>query len=186
MTVSSTGRSLTLVVTRTPPLATLRLPTESSSSISCTVSPCSLEASPLLGLVALHDGHGLLDLLVGRTRRDQGLAAASRLGVAAGVVLAEAALDDLGDDLLLVAFQDLDVLVLEAGLEQLVDQLLRDLGALDRADHGRCHLGIFLAGGGGKGRGSGPFGPARPDHAGRRKKKGSPPPWAPPLLRRVG
>ena len=58
-----------------------------------------------------------------------------RLGVAAGIVLAEAALDDLGHERVLVAVQDLDVLVLEAGLEQLVDQLLRHLGAVDRGDH---------------------------------------------------
>ena len=61
-----------------------------------------------------------------------------RLGVAASIVLAEAALDDLGHELVLVAVQDLDVLVLEAGLEQLVDELLRDLGALDRGDDGCC------------------------------------------------
>ena len=75
-------------------------------------------------------------LAAGGTRGDHGLAAADRLGVAARIVLAEAALDDLGHELVLVALQDLDVLVLEAGLEQLVDQLLGDLGALDRGDDG--------------------------------------------------
>ena len=66
------------------------------------------------------------------------LAAAHRLGVAAGIALAEAALDDLGHELVLVAVQDLDVLVLEAGLEQRVDELLRHLGAVDRGDDRCC------------------------------------------------
>ena len=46
LTVFWTGRSLTLVVTRTPPLATLRLPTESCSSTSCAVSPRSSRELP--------------------------------------------------------------------------------------------------------------------------------------------
>src|SRR4051812_18123853 len=46
------------------------------------------------GLVALHDGGGLPGLLRGGTGGDHGLAAARRLGVAARIVLAEAALDD--------------------------------------------------------------------------------------------
>ena len=136
VTVSSTGRSLTWVVTRTPPLATLLLPTDELllDLLHRLAFPAAALASR--GLVALHDGGGLLDLVLGRTRRDQGLAAARRLGVAARIVLVEAALDDLGHELVLVAVQDLDVLVLEAGLEQLVDQLLGDLGALDRGDNG--------------------------------------------------
>jgi hypothetical protein len=47
VTVRSTGVSLTLLTTRTPPLAALRLPTVSSSSISCTVSSCSPALAPL-------------------------------------------------------------------------------------------------------------------------------------------
>ena len=64
-------------------------------------------------LVALDDRHRLVELLVGRLGDDQGLAAADRLGVAAGVVLVEAVLDDLGQDLLLAALEHLDVLLLE-------------------------------------------------------------------------
>src|SRR3954452_1090740 len=89
------------------------------------------------GLVALHDGGGLPGLLRRGTGGDHGLAAARRFGVAARIVLAEAALDDLGHQRVLVAVQDLDVLVLEAGLDQLVDQLLGDLGTVDRG-YDRC------------------------------------------------
>ena len=73
-----------------------------------------------------------------RPRRDQALAAVCRYGVAAGVILAEATLLDLGHEFVLVAVQDLDVLVLEAGLEQLVDELLCHLGAFDRSDDRCC------------------------------------------------
>ena len=58
------------------------------------------------------------------------------LGIATRIVLVEAALDDDGNDLVLVALLGLDILVFEAGLEQFIDRLLGDLGALDRTDDG--------------------------------------------------
>ena len=64
------------------------------------------------------------------------LAAAGGLGELARVVLAEAAGDDLAHELVLAALQDLDVPLREAGLDQLLDQLLRPLGVADRADNG--------------------------------------------------
>jgi hypothetical protein len=79
--------------------------------------------------VALDDRHRLVDLPLGRGGEHQGLAAAGRLGVAAGVALVEAAPDDRGHDLLLGgALEHLDVLPAEPGLDELVHQGLRGLG----------------------------------------------------------
>jgi hypothetical protein len=60
-------------------------------------------------LVALDEVDGRVDLVLGGAGGDQGLAAAGGLGVAAGVVLGEAALDDRGQDLFLAALEQLDV-----------------------------------------------------------------------------
>ena len=59
-------------------------------------------------------------------------------GVAASIILAEATLDDLGHDFVLVAREDLDILHLKSSFAQLVDELLSDLGALDGGDDGCC------------------------------------------------
>ena len=91
-----------------------------------------------IALIALHDRSGFFRLAGRSTGGNHGLAAAYRLGVAASIILAEATLDDFGHDLVLVACQDLDILILEAGFDQLVDELLSDLGALDGGDDGCC------------------------------------------------
>ena len=136
VTVSSTGCSSTLVVTRTPPLRHLALADrEFLLDLLHRLALLLRRALACAGLKSLHDGGSPLGLVLRRPRRDQALAAVDRLGVVASIILAEATLDDFGYELVLVARQDLDVLVLEAGLEQLVDELLSDLGALDGGDH---------------------------------------------------
>src|SRR4051812_33582154 len=170
-TVRCTGRSTTRLVTRTPPVATRRLPTDSSSSTTGTVSsrpaPRSLSLPPLshrrppppprprppppgpalfvapAALVAVHDRDRLVDLRLRHLGGDQGLAAAGGLGEPARVVPAEAAGDDLALDLVLAALQDRDVAVREAGPDQLLDHLAGGL-AVERADDGRRHLSVSL------------------------------------------
>jgi hypothetical protein len=61
-----------------------------------------------------------------------------------GVLLAEAVLGQLAQELVGDAVQDFDVLVLEALLAERVDHLAGGLLVLDDADDGSGHVGLLL------------------------------------------
>src|SRR3954453_18582299 len=99
-----------------------------------------LAASPLLlagRLVAVHDRGGAVELLLGRLRGDQRLAAPDRFLEGPHVLLAEAPARDLGPGLVRVALDDRDVPALEAGLDQLVQAITHHVGGDDAREGGR-------------------------------------------------
>jgi hypothetical protein len=138
VTVSSTGVSVVLEVTRAPPLADFDLATDNSSSTIGTepalLSPdCSPDSKRSMMLSACSAS------ILGHAGEEQRLALVRRVRIGAGILLVEALLGERAHELLLVALEDLDVAVLEAFLTQGGDGFFSDLAVVvgaDDAGHG--------------------------------------------------